>query len=68
MVGIKTDVEGYVFDAVLKLDHERRLAITDHPVEEGANITDHSYLEPKSLSIEIGMSYMIAFQYLAMFG
>jgi len=56
MVGIKTDVEGYVFDAFLKLDHERRLTITDHPVEEGASITDHSFVEPKSISIEIGMS------------
>ena len=56
MVSIKTDVEGYVFDAFLKLDHERRLTITDHPVEEGANISDHSFLEAKSLSIEIGMS------------
>ena len=56
MVGIKTDVEGYVFDAFLKLDHERRLTITDHPVEEGASITDHSFVEPKAISMEIGMS------------
>ena len=56
LIGIKTDVAGYFFDAVLKLNHERRLAITDHPVEEGANIADHAYLKQKVVSIEIGMS------------
>jgi len=56
LIGIRTNVEGYFFDAYLKLDHERRLTITDHPVEEGANITDHAYIEPKAISIEIGMS------------
>jgi len=55
-VGIRTDIDGYIFDAVLKLDHERRLTITDHPVEEGANIADHAFAEPKSVSIEVGMS------------
>jgi len=55
-VGIRTDIDGYIFDAFLKIDHERRLTMTDHPVEEGANITDHAYLEPKAVSMEIGMS------------
>ena len=56
LVGIKTNVGGYFFDAVLKFDHERSTTITDHPVEEGANITDHAYVNAKSLSMEIGMS------------
>jgi len=56
LVGIKTSVGGYFFDAYLLIDHESRLTITDHPVEEGANITDHSFVEPESLSMEIGMS------------
>ena len=56
LIGIKTNIAGYFFDAFLKLDHERRLTITDHPVEEGANITDHAFVEPKAVSIEIGMS------------
>ncbi|MDR2167374.1 MAG: hypothetical protein LBE35_05945 [Clostridiales bacterium] len=30
--------------------------MTDHPVEEGAAITDHAFMEPKAVSIEIGMS------------
>ena len=56
LIGIKTHVAGFFFDAFLKLDHERKLTITDHPVEEGANITDHAFVEPKAVSIEIGMS------------
>ena len=56
LIGIKTNIAGYFFDAFLKLDHERRLTITDHPVEEGASITDHAFVEPKAVSIEIGMS------------
>jgi hypothetical protein len=60
LIGIKTHVGGFFFDAFLKLDHERRLTITDHPVEEGANITDHAFVEPKAVSIEIGMSDVCA--------
>jgi len=56
LIGIKTNIAGYFFDAYLKLDHERRLTITEHPVEEGASITDHAFMEPKGLSVEVGMS------------
>ena len=52
----KVSVGGWFFDAVLKLTHDRGLVITDHPVEEGANITDHSYVRAKTLTLEIGMS------------
>jgi len=56
LIGIKTNIGGYFFDAFLKLDHSSKLKITEHPVEEGANIADHAYVEPQSLTIEIGMS------------
>lgn len=56
LIGIKTNIGGYFFDAVLKVDHESKLTITSHPVETGANIADHAYLEPESISIDIGMS------------
>ncbi len=56
LVGIKTNIEGYFFDAFLKVDHTSKLTITSHPVEEGANIADHAYLEPQTLTMEIGMS------------
>ena len=52
----KISVGGWYFDAVLKLSHDRGLVITSHPVEEGANITDHSHVREKRLMLEIGMS------------
>ena len=55
---IKDPVDGtlYYFDAVIKIDHNRSLRTTDHPVQSGANITDHSFMMPARLSMEIGMS------------
>lgn len=51
-----TNVGGWFFDAFLKTDHTSKLTITEHPVQTGANITDHSFLQPKELTMEIGMS------------
>ncbi len=56
LISVKTNISGYFFDAFLKLDHSSKLKITEHPVEEGANIADHAYVEPQSLTMEIGMS------------
>ena len=55
-VYVKTNVGGWFFDAFLKLDHSSTLKITEHPVQSGASITDHAFLEPKILTMEIGMS------------
>jgi len=33
-----------------------RLAITEHPVEQGAAITDHAYVRPAELTLEVGWS------------
>ncbi len=48
--------ESYVFDAVFKIIHRRVLRKTSHPVLTGANISDHAYMEPVRVSLEIGMS------------
>lgn len=56
LILIKTNVAGYFFDAVLKAEHQTQLKITTHPVQYGANIADHSYVEPATLTMEIGMS------------
>ena len=60
-VGIRTRIGGLYFQAILKEDHNSKLRITEHPVETGANIADHAFLEPQSLSIEIGMSDAAAY-------
>lgn len=46
----------YFFDAILRVDHYQELRATDHPVQGGASITDHAYLMPARVSLEIGMS------------
>lgn len=53
-----TDKNGqkYVFDAILKLDHTSGRKVTDNPVQNGANISDHSYQMPSTLTIDVGMS------------
>jgi hypothetical protein len=45
-----------VFDAILKTNHTSKLTATSHPIENGANITDHAFIEPAEISIEIGMT------------
>ena len=49
-------VGGLVFDAVLKTDHVSKVTATNHPIESGANITDHAFIEPDEISLEIGMT------------
>ena len=51
----------YVFDAVLKAEHSRELRRTEHPIQTSstnpvASITDHAYLLPARVTLEIGMS------------
>lgn len=46
----------FVFDAVFGTDHSANLTVTQHPVQSGASISDHAYMEPDEVSIEIGMS------------
>jgi len=52
----KVKIGGLVFDAILKTDHTSKLTATSHPIENGANITDHAFTDPAEVSIEIGMT------------
>jgi hypothetical protein len=47
---------GLLFDAWLRLQHNTSLTITQHPVESGAAITDHSFSNPTRFSFELGVS------------
>lgn len=53
---VKTNINGFFFDAVLREDHSSALRITEHPVQSGANISDHAYFMPFRLVLDIGMS------------
>lgn len=37
------NVGGFIADATLEEQHRDELAVTDHPVQQGAQITDHSF-------------------------
>jgi hypothetical protein len=56
LVYVKTNVAGYFFDAFVDIQHSSTLKITSHPVQSGANITDHAYLEPAELTMKVKMS------------
>lgn len=60
LVYCKTNIGGLFFDAVLSSDTEHTAVITQHPVQSGANISDHMYMEPVRISMEIGMSDVMA--------
>ena len=50
------NLNGLYFDAWLRLNHNSTLTSTLHPVQTGAAITDHSYINPQRFSFDIGMS------------
>lgn len=50
------DLEALVFDAVVTEHHQHASQVTDHPVEEGAPVTDHVRPLPDVLTMEIVVS------------
>ena len=52
----QTSMGDFVFDAVFSTEHHANLVVTEHPVQSGASIADHAYMEPDEISLEIGMS------------
>lgn len=52
----KTNIGGYFFDGYLNLSVNSSLEITQHPVESGSAISDHSYMKPREISMTILMS------------
>ena len=57
---IKTNIGGFFFDAVIREEHTTKIKMTEHPVQTGANIVDHAYMEPATLTMEIAMSDCMA--------
>lgn len=51
-----TSLGDFIFDAYLNINHDSNLAITEHPIQTGANISDHAYMEANKVTFEIGMS------------
>ncbi|WP_368234841.1 phage baseplate protein [Anaerotruncus rubiinfantis] len=55
-VYMRTSVGGYSFDAIVRADHTSELEMTSHPVQSGSALVDHSYLKPKKLTLQVGVS------------
>ena len=53
---IDADGNRYLFDAVFSAAHELSLSVTDHPVQSGAAVADHAYLQPETVTLSVGMS------------
>lgn len=47
---------GITFDVVIEESHEDKLQITEHPVEQGAAVNDHAFVQPPTLTIRAGSS------------
>lgn len=45
-----------VFDGILKLEHEQSAQPTEFPVQTGANASDHIFLKPARLTMEVFVS------------
>lgn len=46
----------FAFDAVFNESHSVTANVTEHPLQTGAPISDHAYLNPVEIPISIGMS------------
>lgn len=57
VTGLFTDqvtIDGMVFDAYLEMVQNNTVTVTSHPVQNGANISDHAYENPKEFEYLIG--------------
>ena len=53
---MQRNMGGIVADVTVEEEHDDELVITEHPVEMGASITDHSYKRPSSCIVRAGWS------------
>lgn len=49
-------IGGLTFDVTIEEQHSDEAEITEHPVEQGAAITDHAFVKPATLTIRGGQS------------
>jgi hypothetical protein len=50
------NIGGFVADVTVRENHEDELVVTENPVEQGAAITDHSFKQPPTLTVDVGYS------------
>lgn len=49
----------FIFDAVFNTQHDANVTPTQHPVQTGASIADHAFINPDEVSVEIGMTDVV---------
>jgi hypothetical protein len=49
-------IGGVTIQALVEETHDDTLEMTDHPIEQGAEITDHSYVNPTAVLLRCGWS------------
>src|SRR5690606_36155713 len=47
-------------DVIVREVHRTTLGITENPIETGAKVTDHAYVEPKKLTLEFASGNAVA--------
>lgn len=52
----KTNIGGYFFDGFINVDINSELSISSNPVESGASVSDHAYINPARIDMTIKMS------------
>jgi hypothetical protein len=50
------NIGGFTADVTIAEEHTDELTITEHPVEQGASISDHAYKNPMRVVIRVGYS------------
>lgn len=53
---MERNIGGFIADVTIEEDHTDELVISDHPVERGAEKTDHAYKRPSAVVIKAGWS------------
>lgn len=67
-VMVKSNIGGYIFDAIFSTDTEHSLTITQHPVQTGANMSDHAFVNPVRISMQVGVSDAMGYRSGASYG
>lgn len=58
----KVNIGGFFVDAIFMTTTEHSLTVTQHPVQTGANLSDHAFVNPIRIAMEIGISDVMAYR------
>lgn len=56
LLGRKREFAGIIPDVVVIEEHENEVVVTRHPVDTGANVSDHAYQMPTVINCQFGWS------------